>query len=110
MDHAYLGIQMRTLTPALKSEINADPSAQVRLQADAGVVILGIARNSPAARSGLRLGDVILAMNGREIREADEVQQLVEETAVGDAIAMTLNRNGQTVELSVRPGNYPTGQ
>ncbi len=110
VDHAYLGIQMSTLTPALKDEINADPNANVQLQADKGVVILGIARNSPGAQSGLRLGDVILAMNGREITEADQVQQQVEDTAVGSAIAMTLNRNGQTVELSVKPGAYPVSQ
>ncbi|KPQ35558.1 MAG: Trypsin-like serine protease [Phormidesmis priestleyi Ana] len=110
VDHAYLGIQMRTLTPALKDEINSDPSASLRLQADKGVVILGIARNSPALQAGLRLGDVIVTMNGREITEADQVQRLVEATNVGDAIAMTLNRSGQTVELSVRPGNYPTQQ
>ncbi len=107
VNHAYLGIQMRTLTPALKNEINADTRSGLRLQSDQGVVILGIARNAPGAQSGLRLGDVILAMNGQTITEADQVQRVVEATVVGDAIAMTINRSGQTVELSVRPGNYP---
>lgn len=110
VDHAYLGIQMSTLTPAIKDQIDADPNAKVRLQVDKGVVILGIARNSPAAQSGLRLGDVILAMNGREVTSADQVQQQVEDTGVGNAIAMTLNRNGQTVQLSVKPGAYPVNQ
>ena len=108
VEHAYLGIQMRTLTPALKAEINADTRSGLRLQADQGVVILGIARNAPGAQSGLRLGDVILSMNGQTITEADQVQRTVEGTAVGEAIAVTVNRSGQTVELSVRPGNYPT--
>ncbi|MGI8935317.1 MAG: HhoA/HhoB/HtrA family serine endopeptidase [Phormidesmis sp.] len=108
VEHAYLGIQMRTLTPALKAEINADTRSGLRLQADQGVVILGIARNAPGAQSGLRLGDVILSMNGQTITEADQVQRTVEGTAVGEAIAVTINRGGQTVELSVRPGNYPT--
>ncbi|MGB7250761.1 MAG: HhoA/HhoB/HtrA family serine endopeptidase [Phormidesmis sp.] len=107
VDHAYLGIQMRTLTSALREQINADSRAGIRLQADSGVVILGLVRNSPAAQAGLRVGDVILSMNGQSIAEADTVQRLVESTAVGNAIAMTLNRSGQTVELSVRPGAYP---
>lgn len=107
VDHAYLGIQMRTLTAALKSEINADPRANLRLQADSGVVILGISQNSPAERSGLRLGDVILSMNAQAVTEASEVQQIVAETAVGDEILMTLDRGGQTIELSVRPGALP---
>jgi serine protease Do len=110
VDHAYLGIQMRTLTPALKDEINADPNATVEVQADQGVVILGLDPRAPGAQGGLQLGDVIVAMNGREITNAEAVQQLVDATAVGDAIAMKLNRNGQTVELSVQPGAYPTTQ
>lgn len=107
VEHAYLGIQMRTLTAALRDEINADPRSGLRLQAEAGVVILGIARNSPAAQSGLQLGDVILSMNGQAISEADTVQRVVEGTAVGDAITMSVDRGGRTVELSVRPGAYP---
>ncbi|MEM6449225.1 MAG: HhoA/HhoB/HtrA family serine endopeptidase [Cyanobacteria bacterium P01_D01_bin.105] len=107
VDHSYLGIQMRTLTPALKEEINSDPRANITLRANQGVAIFGIARNSPAAAGGFRLGDVIVAMNGQTITEASQVQRLVEATAVGDAIAVTLDRNGQAVELSVRPGPYP---
>ncbi|MEO0646596.1 MAG: HhoA/HhoB/HtrA family serine endopeptidase [Cyanobacteria bacterium J06650_10] len=108
VDHAYLGIQMRTLTPALKAEINADPRSNLRLQAESGVVILGVAQNSPAAQAGLRLGDVIVSMDGRTVTEANEVQQIVADTAVGEAIAMTLSRRGETIELSVRPGAFPT--
>ncbi|MEL7521259.1 MAG: HhoA/HhoB/HtrA family serine endopeptidase [Cyanobacteria bacterium J06553_1] len=107
VDHAYLGIEMRTLTPELKAEVNADPRAELSLQANSGVVIVRITRNSPADQSGLRPGDVIMAMNGQAITEADQVQRLVEATTVGDTIAMTLNRNGQTVELPVKPGAYP---
>jgi len=107
VDHSYLGIQMRTLTPALKEEVNSDPSANITLRAEQGVAIFGIARNSPAASSGFRLGDVIVAMNGQAITDANEVQRIVERTAVGDAIAITLDRNGQKVDLSVRPGPYP---
>lgn len=107
VDHAYLGIQMRTLTPALREEINANSRQGVRLSTNEGVVILGISRNSPAAQAGLQLGDVIMAMNGESVTDATRVQQIVADTGVGDAIALTLNRQGQTVELSVRPGTYP---
>jgi len=107
VDHAYLGIQMRTLTPALREEVNANSSQGLRLSTDTGVVILGVARNSPAAQSGLQLGDVIVTMNGETVTDASRVQQIVADTDVGGAIALTLNRQGRTVELSVRPGAYP---
>ncbi|MGB7488557.1 MAG: PDZ domain-containing protein, partial [Phormidesmis sp.] len=77
-------------------------------QADSGVVILGIARNSPAQQSGLQLGDVIMSMDGQAVTDASEVQQIVSDTDVGEAIAMTVTRGGQSVEISVRPGDFPT--
>ena len=107
VDHAYLGIQMRTLTAALKEEINANSSQGVRLSADTGVVILGVARNSPAAQSGIQLGDVIVSMNGESVTDASRVQQIVADNGLCDAIALTLNRQGRTLELSVRPGALP---
>ncbi|MEN8445780.1 MAG: PDZ domain-containing protein, partial [Cyanobacteria bacterium J06555_13] len=107
VDHAYLGIQMRTLTPELKAQLNAAVRSGVRLEAESGVVIFEVTRNSPAAQSGLRAGDVIVSMNSEAITAADQVQRIVEATTVGEAIAMTMNRGGQMVELSVRPGAFP---
>mgnify|MGYP001798995930 FL=1 len=75
---------------------------------DSGVVIVAIRDNAPALQSGIRLGDVIESMNGRSVTDAVQVQQIVAATKVGDAIAMVVNRNGQRVELSVRPGALPT--
>ncbi|MEL6491316.1 MAG: HhoA/HhoB/HtrA family serine endopeptidase [Cyanobacteria bacterium J06621_3] len=108
VDHAYLGIEMSTLTSELKAQINANPNYNLNLQVDSGVVIVAIRDNAPALQSGIRLGDVIESMNGRSVTDAVQVQQIVAATKVGDAIAMVVNRNGQRVELSVRPGALPT--
>ncbi|MEM9092131.1 MAG: HhoA/HhoB/HtrA family serine endopeptidase [Cyanobacteria bacterium P01_F01_bin.53] len=108
VEHAYLGIQMQTLTPSLKEQVNSDPRSNLRINLDSGVLIANVVNNSPAVRSGLRPGDVIVSMKGQTITQADQVQRLVEQTDVGDAIAVTINRNGQTTELSVIPGAYPT--
>ena len=107
VDHPYLGIQMLTLTPELKAELDTSQEFDAPIQTDSGVVIAAIVQGSPAARSGLRKGDVIVKMNGLTITDANEVQQIVSDTALGDAIKLTLNRNGQTVTLDVRPGPYP---
>jgi len=107
VDHPYLGIQMLTLTPTLKAELNTNQEFSTTLQADSGVVIAAIVQGSPASRSGLRQGDVIKKMNGQTISDANEVQQIVSETGLDEAIALTLDRSGQTVTLDVRPGPYP---
>lgn len=107
VDHPYLGIQMLTLTPTLKAELNDNQEFNSPLQTDSGVVIAAIVQGSPASRSGLRQGDVIKKMNGQTISDANEVQQIVSETELDEAIALTLDRGGQTVTLDVSPGPYP---
>lgn len=107
IDHAYLGIQMRTLTPALREEINANTRQNVRLNTDEGVVILAISPNSPASRSDIQLGDVIVSMNGEAVTDASRVQQIVADNGVDNALSLTMNRQGRTVEIRVRPGAYP---
>lgn len=107
VDHAYLGIQMRTLTADLRQQINRDPRNNVRLSADEGVVILGLMRNSPASQAGLEVGDVIVAMNGRTIRDAEQVQRIVQDIGVGEAIALDIDRAGRQVQLDVTTQALP---
>ena len=109
VEHSYLGIQMQTLTPALKEEVNASLRSDAQIQADSGVLIAQLRSGAPAAVAGLRPGDVILSMRGQNVTSATQVQQLVSATAVGDPIPMTISRAGQTLEISVTPGVYPVG-
>ena len=109
VDHAYLGIQMQTLTPVLKEQVNASLRAGAKIQADSGVLIVQMAADSPGAAGGLQPGDVIVSMRAQAVTNATQVQQIVEATAVGDAIPMTVARGAQMLELSVKPGVYPTG-
>ena len=107
VDHAYLGIQMRTLTADLRRQINNDPRNDVRLSAGEGVVILGLMRNSPAAQAGVRVGDVIVAMDGAPISDAEQVQRIVQDTGVGEAIAVDIDRGGRTLQLDVKTQALP---
>lgn len=107
VDHAYLGIQMRTLTADLRQQINSDPRNNLRLDTEQGVVILGLMRNSPALQAGIEVGDVIVAMNGRSITDAEEVQQIVQDIGVGESIAMEIDRGGRQVDLNVQTKALP---
>ena len=107
VDHAYLGIQMRTLTVDLRQQINRDPRNDVRLSADEGVVILGLMRNSPAMQAGIEVGDVIIAMNGTTIKDAEQVQQIVQDISVGESIALEIDRGGRQVQLDVATQALP---
>jgi len=107
VDHPYLGIQMRTLTPAVREVINAEAPDNLKIDAEAGVVVLRVQRNSPAAQAGLRPGDVILSMAGQSIREAETVQQIVQDSEIGEALTLEVDRQGDRVSLTVRPQALP---
>lgn len=103
VEHPYIGIQMLPLTPEVKQRLNNAPNSNLRVQAERGVLIVRVAPNSPAAKAGLRAGDVIQAINNQPVTTADEVQQLVEKSRVGQQLQISVQRNGQTSKLAVRP-------
>ncbi|AFZ34383.1 HtrA2 peptidase [Stanieria cyanosphaera PCC 7437] len=108
VDHPFLGIQMATITPELKQQLKS--SRNLDLTADQGVLIVNVVPNSPAQRAGLQSGDIIQSINKQEVQEPSEVQQLVEETAIGNQLLMSLQRDGKTIDLNVEVGVLPTPQ
>ena len=108
VEHPYLGIQMATLTPDLKETLNRDSGGSLRVQASQGVIIVGVAGNSPASRAGLQTGDVLQQINGRPIKTADDVQQVVDGSTIGGSLPVEVSRNGRNLTIAVRPGEFPT--
>ena len=108
VNHPYLGIRMTTLTPDLKKQINSDREANLSVQDDRGILIYSVMRNSPAARAGLRPGDVIKKVSGQAVETADQVQNAVEASSVGGSLQVEVNRNGRSTIVTVQPGAFPT--
>jgi Do/DeqQ family serine protease len=103
VDHPFLGIQMVTLTPQIKKEIDSDPNANFKLDVDRGALVARIVRNSPAAKGGMRSGDIIQSVNGKAVQNSNQVQQAVETTKIGSNVQVQVRRNGQNVNLNITP-------
>ena len=108
VQHPYLGIQMVQLTPELKNQINNNPNSGLTVTEDRGILIARVMPDSPAVRSGLRAGDVIVSINGIQMADAAAVQQQVERTRIGGDLQMQVIRNGQPMTLAVQPGAFPS--
>jgi S1-C subfamily serine protease len=101
---------MLSITPEVKAEFNKNPNTKLRLTEDKGVLVLGVAKNSPAAQAGVRLADVIKKINGTEVSDAGSVQQIVEKSTVGSDLQLELSRGGQPVTVAVKAGAFPANQ
>ncbi|MBE9051463.1 trypsin-like peptidase domain-containing protein [Nostocales cyanobacterium LEGE 11386] len=106
VDHPYIGIQMAQLNPQLRAKINQSDTG-IKINQDTGVIILGVARNSPAFRAGLRPGDIIESINDETIQNTQQVQKQVEATNIGQTIQITINRNGSRQAIAVQPEALP---
>jgi Do/DeqQ family serine protease len=110
VEHAYVGIEMVTLSPEVKQAINSNPNSGLTVETDKGVLIAKVLPNSPAAKAGLRSGDIIQKIDGQEVTDSKTVQELVDTKPVGSHLQLQLRRQGQTLNLSVKTEALPTKQ
>lgn len=104
VEHPYLGIRMIGLTQAIEQQL---PN-QTDFKSDEreGILIVGIVPNSPAARAGLKTGDIIQVMNTQMVSDPQIVQEIIAQTSVGDSLALQVNRRGQTLYLDITVGAF----
>ncbi len=75
-----------------------------------GVSIANIDRSGPAARAGLRPGDVVLAIDGARVETAQGLIKAVAATPPGNPVKLTIRRAGQNVDIAVTVGRRPAEQ
>lgn len=107
VEHPFLGVQMINLTPELKRQINDDPNSNINVDVDRGALIGRVVRSSPAAKAGIRAGDVIQSINGKAVQNSTQVQQAVDSTQIGGKVQVQVRRNSQNLTLNVTPVAAP---
>jgi S1-C subfamily serine protease len=94
---------MLTLTPAIARQFNENPNSTMLIPETEGVLVVQVVANSPAAQGGLRRGDVITQVEATGIKTAEQLQKLVEQSAIGKPLIITVQRGEQVQQLSIRP-------
>ena len=85
------------------AHIPVPPAAAAKLGTTHGLQIASVVAGSPAAQAGLRRGDIVVSVDGKNIVTATAIQQLMVEDAIARWIEMTVWRNGALVDVFVTP-------
>ena len=73
------------------------------LPKETGVVVLSLEEKSPAARAGVREGDVIIALEGHPVAGVDDLHRVLTDVRVGVSCSLTILRRTEKIELTVVP-------
>lgn len=99
----WLGVRIRDLTEQEMEEI----AKRVGVQEGYGVLISQVMKDTPAEASGLREGDLVVAIDGRPIVETRALQRLVGATPAGRELGVVVLRDRDRQEVRVRVGTMP---
>lgn len=103
--YPYLGVQMATITPEIAQMNNRRSDLPFQIPEVAGVLVIQVQPNATAATAGVRPGDVFVELNGQPITKAEQIQQVLAKSQVGQTLQVKARRGDQTLSLSIRVGN-----
>ena len=90
---AFIGVTLLEITPELRVHFGAPK--------DAGVLVSDVRSDTPAAKAGLEVGDVITAVDGKRVRWSGDVSREIRSRKAGDTVPLDLVRGGASRKLTV---------
>lgn len=94
---ASIGVRIR--------DLEQDEASKAKLAEGGGALIEDVDDESPAAKAGLKTGDIVVEFDGERVRGARHLSRLVQETPEGRTVKATVVRDGTRQTLDVQPGN-----
>lgn len=94
-----LGVATLQISPELRTQLGAP--------GDRGVLLDAVRPDSPAARAGLRVGDIVTDVDGAKARSAHDVIAALADRKNGDEVAIVAFRKGQRIDLRARLDSDP---
>lgn len=95
----WIGVEIQELTLELAASFGLDNAE--------GALISGVLRGSPADRAGIKPGDILVRLNGAQVRSAAEMLKMVAAIAPGQQSEFMVRRNGAELDLKVAVGRRP---
>ncbi len=96
VSYSWLGVQVSTLTPDYAEEMGLDTTE--------GAFVTAVYGNSPAAQSGIEAGDTIVSVDGKKIRDSNELVRNIANLTPGQSVPFVIIRDGRRISITVRTG------
>jgi serine protease Do len=93
----WLGVVIQEITPEIAETIGVKE----------GVLVAQIAPGSPAEKAGLKVGDIIVAVDGEKVREVRDLQFKIMKTPPGTEVTLTIIRGGKEQTIKAKVGEMP---
>ena len=95
----WIGVQIQSVTPAIADAMG--------LKTADGALIAHVEPESPAAKAGIEIGNVIMSVNGAAVRNSRDLAKSIAEMAPGSAAKLGIVRDGQNKMLTVTLAKFP---
>jgi serine protease Do len=95
----YLGVYIQDVTPEMARAFGLEQAG--------GALVGDVSPNTPAARAGLKKGDVILKLNGEPVDSRNQLTLRVSQTQPGTPVSLTIWRDGKSQDMKITLGELP---
>ncbi|HEY5453015.1 MAG TPA: trypsin-like peptidase domain-containing protein [Polyangia bacterium] len=106
MQHPYIGVALRDVRDLDRAEIHRWGSG-ARSLPPRGSLVTRVMRDAPAARAGLKPGDVIMSIDNRDVTSATELAAIISAQTVGARVVFGVVRRGATLVLPLSVADRP---
>lgn len=96
----YIGVEQQNITEELVEAFN--------LSRDHGIIVAGVVQGGPAETAGIKVGDILLELDGRQINDTSDMLNWVAGTKPGETRQFTVLREGEELKIPVEIGTRPT--
>ncbi len=100
VSHGYIGATIQGVTPEM--------SASLGLKTTDGAIVAALTDGGPAEKSGMRIGDVVLAVNGKTVSSANDLTRQVAFSHPGDVLRLAVLRDGKRIDVDLHAGLRPS--